>query len=112
MRRLGRSLVTHPWIVYAVLAALAFPLLEMLVHGERALQYAHDVFDVDVPRLFSIPADVRANGLVLWDPHLTSGNPLLAQFALPPLAPDVLLSFVLPPFLAYAANTALMTFAA
>jgi Protein of unknown function (DUF6044) len=112
MSRASRALVAHPWIVYVVLVLLAFPITEMLLHGEGALQYAHDVFDDDVPRLFSIPADVRVHGLVLWNPHLTAGNALVAQFALPPLAPDVLLSFVVPPFAAYAANHALMTFAA
>ncbi len=112
MSRIGRSLVAHPWIAYALLAALAFPVLEMLLHGERALQYAHDVFDDDVARLFVFAADWAAHGPVLWDPHLTSGNAWLAQSALPPLAPDVLLSFVVPPFLAFAANTALMTFVA
>jgi hypothetical protein len=112
MSRVGRNLVAHPWIVYAALALLAFPLFEMFVHGERALQYAHDVFDDDIPRLFALAADWRANGPVLWDPHLTAGNAWLAQFALPPFAPDVILSFVVPPFIAYAANTALMTFAA
>ena len=112
MSRTARSLVAHPRIVYAALALLAFPLFEMLVYREGALQYAHDVFDVDVPRLFALAADWWANGPVLWDPHLTAGNAWLAQAALPPLAPDVLLSFFVSPFLAYAANTALMTFAA
>ena len=65
-----------------------------------------------MPRLFSIAADWKANGPVLWDPHLTAGNGLLAQFALPPLAPDVLLSFVLSPFAAYTVNTFVMVFAA
>jgi hypothetical protein len=112
MSHLARLLVRHPWIVYAVLAAMAFPILEMILHGEAALQYAHDVFDDDVPRLFSIAADWRANGPVLWDPHLTSGNATLSQFALPPLAPDVILSFILAPFTAYALNAAFMAFAA
>jgi hypothetical protein len=112
MTRLGRRLIDHPWLAYVVVAALSFPILEIIVHGESALQYAHDVFNDDVPRLFSIAADWRANGPVLWDPHLTAGNALLAQFALPPLAPDVLFSFVLTPFAAYALNAALMAFAA
>ena len=112
MPRLGRVLAAHPWIVYAVLAALSFPILEIILRGPAALQYAHDVFDDDIPRLFSIAADWGAHGPVLWDPHLTAGNGLLTQFALPPLAPDVLLSFVLPPFTAYTLNAALMAFAA
>src|SRR4051794_23686701 len=112
MSRVGRSLVAHPWIAYAGLALLAFPVFEMLAFGERALQYEHDVFDDDIPRLFTFAVDWLANGPVLWDPHLTSGNAWLVQFALPPAAPDVLLSFIVPPFAAYAANTVLMTFAA
>lgn len=97
-----RFLARRPWLVYLGLAPLAHPILEILVFGERALQTAHDVFDDDVPRLFTIAADWREFGPSLWDPHLTSGNALLAQFALPPLAPDVLLSFIVPPFVAYA----------
>lgn len=102
----------RPWLVYLGLAPLAHPILEILVFGERALQTAHDVFDDDVPRLFTIAADWREFGPSLWDPHLTSGNAVLAQFALSPLAPDVLLSFIVPPFVAYALNAALMTFLA
>jgi Protein of unknown function (DUF6044) len=109
---LGDLLQRRPWLVYVVLALLAFPILEMLVAGERAVQYSHDVFDDDVPRLFSIAPDWGTFGPHLWDPHLTAGNALLAQFALPPAAPDVLLSFVVPPFVAYAVNAALMAFAA
>jgi hypothetical protein len=112
MSRVGRFLAAHPWIVYALLAIVSFPVLEMILHGEAALQYTHDIFDDDVPRLFSIAADLRAHGAVLWDPHLTAGNGLLAQFALPPTAPDVLLSFLVPPYAAFALNTAFMAFAA
>ncbi len=112
MTRLGRVLADHPWIVYAVLAVLSYPILEIILQGQNAIQYAHDVFDDDIPRLFSIAADWSANGPVLWDPHLTAGNGLMAQFALPPLAPDVLLSFVLPPFTAYTLNAVFMAFAA
>ena len=112
MSRVGRSLVAHPWIAYAVLTLLAFPVFEMLVYGERALQYAHDIFDSDVARLFTFAPDWLAHGPVLWDPHLTAGNAWLAQAALPPFGPDAISSFVVPPFVAFAANTALMTFAA
>ena len=112
MSRAGRSLVAHPWIAYAVLALLAFPLFEMLVYGERALQYAHDIFDSDVARLFTFAPDWLAHGPVLWDPHLTAGNAWLAQGALPPFGPDAIVSFVASPFVAFLANTALMTFAA
>ena len=108
----GRSVVAlagrvlgRPWLAYLGLALIAFPILEMLVVGDRAIQYAHDIFDDNVPRLFSIAADWRAFGPSLWDPHLTSGNALLSQFSFPPLAPDVLLSFVLPPFAAFLLNT-------
>jgi hypothetical protein len=110
--RLGRFIKRRPWAAYLALTGLAHPITEILLFGERALQTAHDVFDDDIPRLFSIPADWRDHGPSLWDPHLTAGNALLAQFALPPLAPDVLLSFVLPPFVAYSINFALMVFLA
>lgn len=112
MSRAGRSLVAHPWVAYVVLAMLAFPMFEMFVHGERALQYAHDVFDSDVARLFTFAPDWLAHGPVLWDPHLTAGNAWLAQGALPPFGPDAVASFVAPPFAAFVVNTALMTFAA
>ncbi|HET9851585.1 MAG TPA: hypothetical protein VFP56_03650, partial [Candidatus Limnocylindrales bacterium] len=110
--RVAAYLAKRPWLVYLGLTPLAHPILEIILFGERALQTAHDVFDDDVPRLFSIPADWRAFGPSLWDTHLTGGNALLAQFALPPLAPDVLLSFVVPPYLAYTLNAALMAFLA
>lgn len=99
-------------MAYLALALVSFPILEIILRGENAVQYAHDVFDDDVPRLFSIASDWLRNGPVLWDPHLTAGNPLLAQFALPPFAPDVLLSFVIPPFAAYTLNATFMAFAA
>ena len=110
--RLGRLIARQPWLLYLVITPLAHPILEILLFGERALQTAHDVFDDDIPRLFSIPADWLRYGPSLWDPHLTAGNGLFAQFALPPLAPDVLLAFVLPPFVAYTLNAALMAFLA
>src|SRR6266511_980592 len=109
---LGSVLQRRPWPVYLVLALLAFPILEMLVAGDRAVEYAHDVFDDDVPRLFSIASDWKAFGPHLWDPHLTAGNALLAHFALPPSTPDVLLSFIVPPFAAYVINATLMAFVA
>jgi Protein of unknown function (DUF6044) len=108
----ARLLSRHPWLVYAVATFLAFPVLEMVVHGQNALQYAHDVFDDDIPRLFAIATDWQTYGPSLWDTHLTAGNALFAQFALPPLTPDVLLSFVVPPFLAYAINLAGIAFIA
>ena len=112
MARSGRFLVRYPWVAYLALALVSFPILEIILRGEHAVQYAHDVFDDDVPRLFSIASDWLRHGPVLWDPHLTAGNPLLAQFALPPFAPDVLLSFVIPPFAAYTLNAGFMAFAA
>jgi hypothetical protein len=54
---LGSALQRRPWPIYLVLALPAFAILEMLVAGERAVQYAHVVFDDDVPRLFSIASD-------------------------------------------------------
>ncbi|HEY8635691.1 MAG TPA: DUF6044 family protein, partial [Candidatus Limnocylindrales bacterium] len=111
-RSIAGGLERWPWIVYAFAAVLAYPITEMLLAGESASQYAHDVFDDDIPRLFSIAADWKAFGPSFWDPHLTSGNALFAQFALPPTAPDVVLSFLVPPFLAFAINSALMAFAA
>ena len=110
--RIADVLTRRPWLVYLGLTPLAFPVLEILLFGEHALQQAHDVLDNDVPRLYSIAADWWQYGPSLWDPHLTAGNALFAQFALPPTAPDVILSFVLPPFLAYPLNVALMVFLA
>src|SRR5438045_814417 len=111
-RAIASWLSGHPALLYALVTALAFPISEMLRSGERAVQFAHDVFDDDLPRLASIPADWKQFGPSLWDPHLTAGNALLSQFALPPFAPDVLLSFVVPPFIAYAVTYALLTWIA
>jgi len=100
----------RPWLVYLGLTPLAFPILEILLFRGRALQQAHDVFDDDIPRLYSIAADWWQYGPSLWNTHLTAGNALFAQFALPPTTPDVVLSFFVPPFIAYALNAALMVF--
>ena len=98
---------TNRWqtllIVYAILALLAFPILESSILGKDAPQYAHDVFDDGmVSRLGAIAADWRQFGLSLWNPHLTAGNPWLSQFAVSPFSLDVLLTLLVSPFIAYA----------
>lgn len=101
---LGRAavwLAGRPSLVYVGLGAMAFPILDMLLGGQAALQYSSDVFDNELPSLTSIPADFRQFGFTLWDIHLTGGNALLSQFPIGPYTPDVLLSFVTTPFVAY-----------
>ena len=98
----------HPtrdrWGLVSVPVALAaFPISEIALRGRAAVQYAHDVFDEgSVTRLGIVRHDWLANGLTLWDPHLTSGNALWSQFAMPPVALDTLLSLMVGPFAAYA----------
>lgn len=100
--RLAGVVLRSPALVLAGVTVLAFPILEILIFGQRARQYAHDVFDGDLPGLIAIRDDWIRNGISWWDPHLTGGNAVLAQFALPPTTPDFLLSFAIPPFAAYA----------
>ena len=101
LRRSAEELVRSPAVVIGGFTLLAFPILEILLFRERATQYAHDVFDGDLPGLVALRDDWLRFGPSLWDPHLGSGNASLAQFALPPTTPDFLLSFAIPMFWAY-----------
>ena len=90
------------WLVHLPLALVAFPIAEMAARGTAALQYAHDVFDEgSITRLGIVRQDWLAHGLTLWDPHLTAGNALWSQFAMPPIAFDTILSLLVGPFTAY-----------
>ena len=104
--RVAHRLLGRPAILYLLLTPLAFPILEMLTRGELGTQFAVDVFDGDIPVLSALRSNWIRYGPTLWDPHLTAGNASLAQLALPPTTPDVLLSLVLPIFIAYAVTYA------
>ena len=108
----GRCLLARPSALYLLLTALAFPVLEMLLHGQGAVQWAVDVFDGDLPVLVALRADWLQFGPSLWDPHLTAGNASLVQMALPPFTPDFLLSFVMPLFAAYGITYAVLIWSA
>lgn len=107
-----RRFLTRPAIVYVVLTALSFPILELILERQQAVQYVHDVLDGDLPLLAAIGADWARYGPSLWDPHVTAGNATLAQLALSPFTPDLLLSFFLPLFRAYALAYALLIWVA
>jgi hypothetical protein len=87
------------FLLYPLLALLSFPTFGTLIAGEHGLGYVLDVFEL--PRS-GVLADWLANGLTLWNTHVTAGNALLAQDAISPLAADVGLAFVVGPFGAYA----------
>jgi hypothetical protein len=89
------------FLCYALLALLAFPILEISILGANAPQFAHDAFDQIVARLGSVAADWHQYGLTLWNPYLTAGDPLLSQFVMSPFSVDVLLSLFVSPFTAY-----------
>lgn len=99
--RLATSVVSSPAVSILAATSLAFPILEILLFRQHATQYVHDVFDGDLPALVALREDWLRHGLTFWDPHLTAGNAALAQLALPPFTPDILLSFVIPLFAAY-----------
>lgn len=101
LARVGRRLFARPSVLYALLTALAFPILEMLLHGQASVQWAVDVLDGQLPILSALRADWLKYGPSLWDAHLTSGNSTLVQVPLPPFTPDFILSFVVPLFAAY-----------
>lgn len=90
--------------LYPLLALMAFPTLETLIRGSAGWAYAHDVFDDGggLPRLAIAVRDWAALGPTLWDPYLTAGNAFLGQFALPPIAPDTAVAFLVGPFWAWA----------
>jgi hypothetical protein len=92
-------------LVYGVLALVSFPTFGHLLAGQQGLAYAHDVFEL--PRT-GVLQDWLANGLTLWNTHLTDGNALLAQQWNTPFAIDVALGFLLGPFGAYVVDVWLL----
>ncbi len=98
-------------LVYAGAALLSFPVLEMLVSGPHARDFAHDVFDDGaVTRLGAMRFDLSTFGPVLWNAHLMAGNTYVGQFNATPIALDSLLALLASPFPAYAATVVLMAF--
>ncbi|HEY7130886.1 MAG TPA: hypothetical protein VH440_01485, partial [Candidatus Limnocylindrales bacterium] len=95
---------------YGLLALLSFPTLEGLVFGQRGLGYSLDVFDLagGVPRIGATVSQWTTWGPGLWDPYFGMGNDLLAQHSIAPVAPDVLLGFLIGSFPAYLVTTWLM----
>jgi hypothetical protein len=92
-----------PLGVLVVVTLLAFPFTEIVILGERAPCPASDVFDDGVvTRLGVVSIDWKQFGFSLWNPHLTAGNPHLAQFVGTPFAFDSVLALLTTPFLAYA----------
>jgi hypothetical protein len=103
----------RPAAIYAAATALSFPILEILVSGTKARDFAHDVFDDGaVTRLGAMRFDLASFGPVLWNSHLMSGNVYFGQFNATPLALDAPLALLATPFLAYATCMALMAFLA
>jgi hypothetical protein len=87
-----------PFLLYPLLALLSFPTFGTLIAGDHGLGYVLDVFDL--PRS-GVSADWLANGLTLWNTHLTAGNALLAQVG-SFVTPDVAIGLIVGPFGAYA----------
>lgn len=87
-----------PFVLYPLLALLAFPVLGLVLWGHDGLVYAHDV--LDLPRS-GVPGDWVAHGLTLWNTHVGGGNALLAQQAIGPFAVDVMLAPVVGSFWAF-----------
>jgi hypothetical protein len=97
-------------LLYGLLALLSFPTLETILAGPRGLGYNLDVFDFagGVPRIAATVNEWTRYGISWWDPYFGAGNDILAQHSIAPIAPDVALSFVVGPFLAYAITAWLM----
>ena len=94
-----------PALLYGLLALLSFPTLGHVVFGEHALVYALDTFDL--PRT-GMQQDWLANGLTLWNTHITAGNAHFAQQSNTPFSIDVALAFAVGPFVAYVVYVWLM----
>jgi hypothetical protein len=97
-------------LLYGVLALLSFPTLETILAGPRGIGYDLDVFDGagGVPRIAATVNEWSRYGLSWWDPYFGTGNDILAQHSISPIAPDVALGFVVGPFLSYAITAWLM----
>ncbi len=103
--RSPRSLV----LVYVLATALSFPVFEILLRGDRARDFAHDVFDDGaVSRLGALRFDWAAYGPVLWNSHLMAGNSYFGQFNATPVSIDALLAMATSPFAAYVSCVVLM----
>src|SRR4029079_4199013 len=68
------------------------------------------VFDLagGVPRIAATVNEWSRYGISWWDPYFGTGNDILAQHSIAPIAPDVALGVVVGPFLAYAITAWLM----
>ena len=97
-------------LLYGLLALLSFPTLETILSGTRGIGYKLDVFDLagGVPRIAATVNEWSRYGISWWDPYFGTGNDILAQHSIAPIAPDVALGFVVGPFLAYAITAWLM----
>lgn len=106
----GRIRSAVPFLLYPILALLAFPVTGAILAGQAGPAFGLDVFDDGggVPRLAIVAHDWAANGLTLWDPHLAGGNAFLGQFAISPVAVDAALALVIGPFAAWAVTSWLM----
>ncbi len=100
-------------LLYAALATLSFPTLELLRSGTLAQVYADDVFDPDgaVPRIGATLSQL-SSGASLWDPRMVTGVPTLAHGSLTPFAPDVLVGLVAGPFVEFIVTSWLLAFLA
>src|SRR6185436_7542650 len=97
-------------LLYGLLALLSFPTLETILSGTRGIGYKLDVFDLagGVPRIAATVNEWSRYGISWWDPYFGTGNDILAQHSIAPIAPDVALGVVVGPFLAYAITAWLM----
>ena len=90
-----------PFVLYPLLALLAFPTLELLAWGRDGLLFAPDLLDIPRSGIFD---DWPAAGFSLWNTHVASGNPLLVSQAIGPFAIDVPLGLLVGPFWALVLN--------
>src|SRR3954466_7757977 len=87
-----------PLLLYPVVALFSFPTLGHLLYGRSGFDYKLDTFDL--PRI-GTAADWLANGIQLWNTHLTAGNALLGSQSTTPFAFDVALEPLIGKFAAY-----------
>jgi len=96
--RAGRLPGWLPLLLYPVVALFSFPTLGHLLYGRSGFDYKLDTFDL--PRI-GTGADWLANGIQLWNTHLTGGNALLGSQSTTPFAFDVALEPLIGKFAAY-----------
>jgi hypothetical protein len=87
-----------PLLLYPLVALLSFPTLGHLLFRRAGYAYKLDTFDL--PHT-GTGADWLANGIQLWNTHITGGNALLAQQSSNPFAFDVALESLIGRFAAY-----------